>query len=115
MKYTAILVAAALCGGIATLNAAEDAALAKAKTFYEKDCAKCHGKEGKGDTKMGQKLEVKDYSKAEVQAKMKDEDMAKAIKDGVKKDGKTRMKAYATKLNDDEIKALVQYVRKLKK
>lgn len=115
MKHIAIIAAAALCGGIATLNAADDAALAKAKETFNKECYKCHGKEGKGDTKMGQKLQVKDYSKAEVQAKMKDEEMAKAIKEGVKKEGKILMKAYGSKLSDDEIKALVQYVRKLKK
>lgn len=117
MKYIAVIAAVALCGGTAALNvnAADAAALEKAKAFYAKDCAKCHGKEGKGDTKMGQKLELKDYSKADVQAKMKDEAMAKAIKEGIKKDGKTRMKAYAGKLSDDEIKALVEFVRKLKK
>ena len=27
-----------------------------AKETYDKSCAKCHGKEGKGDTKQGAKL-----------------------------------------------------------
>ena len=40
---------------------------------------------------------------------------ATAIKDGVKQNGKTTMKAFGGKLSDDEIKALVAYVRTLKK
>ncbi|MCB1128212.1 MAG: cytochrome c [Verrucomicrobiae bacterium] len=114
MKYIAIIAALAFVGGTATMRAADEAALAKAKVVYEKECAKCHGKEGKGDTKMGQKLGCKDYSKAEVQSKMKDEEAFKAIKEGLKKDGKTLMKP--TKgVNDQQIKDLVAYMRKLKK
>ena len=82
---------------------------------WTKECAKCHGKDGKGDTTMGKKLKVKDYTDAAVQAKMTDEEMTKSIKGGIKDDaGKTRMKAY-DKLSDDEVKALVAYVRSLKK
>ena len=60
-------------------------AAADAKETYEKDCAKCHGKEGKGDTKMGQKLGIRDLTDAKVQAELKDEAAFKAIKDGIKK------------------------------
>ena len=86
-----------------------------AKTTWDKSCASCHGKEGKGDTKMGQKLEIRDFTDAKVQADLKDEEMAKAIKEGLKKDDKVKMKAYGDKLSDDDIKALVAYVRGLKK
>ena len=45
---------------------------------------------------------------------MKDEDMLKAVKEGIKdKDGAVRMKP-AEGVTDDEIKALVQHVRSLK-
>lgn len=82
---------------------------------YTKECAKCHGKDGKGDTTMGKKLKVKDYTAAAVQAKMTDEEMTKAIKGGVKDDaGRTRMKAY-DKLSDAEIKDLVAFIRTMKK
>src|ERR1051326_2319769 len=64
-----------------------------AKAIFEKDCAKCHGADGKGQTKMGQKLGCKDYSDAKVQAELKDADATKVIKEGLKdKDGKTLMK-----------------------
>jgi hypothetical protein len=44
-----------------------------------------------------------------------DAEAAAAIKDGVTKDGMTRMIAFGGKLTDEEIKALVAYVRTLKK
>ena len=40
---------------------------------------------------------------------------ADSIKNGVKENGKTTMKAFGDKLNDADIKALVAYVRTLKK
>ena len=87
---------------------------ADAKEHYDKQCAKCHGAGGKGDTKMGQKLSIKDLTDPKRQAEMKDEEMFKAIKEGVKDGDKVRMKA-AEGLNDEDIKALVAYVRKFKK
>ncbi|HEV2328977.1 MAG TPA: cytochrome c [Verrucomicrobiae bacterium] len=77
-------------------------------------CAKCHGADGKGQTKMGQRLKVRDYTDAKVQDSFKDEDAFKAIKEGLKSDdGKTQMKPYDT-LSDDQIKALVAYLRAFK-
>lgn len=105
-----ITIALALLITSALAPRAEDA-----KAVWEKAGAKCHGKDGKGDTKMGQKLKVKDYTDAKVQAERKDEEMSKIIHEGKKVDGKTQMKAYGGLLKDDEIKALVKFVRDLKK
>ena len=86
-----------------------------AKTIWDARCAMCHGADGKGQTKMGQKLGCKDFTDAKVQADMKDDAATKAIKEGLKDaDGKTTMKPFDT-LSDDEVKALVAYVRGLKK
>ncbi len=86
------------------------------KELWEKDCRKCHGPDGKGDTKMGKKVDVKDYTDPAVQAAMKEPGMIKAIKEGIKdKAGKERMKAYGETYNDEQIKALVAYVRAFKK
>jgi cytochrome c553 len=90
------------------------AGAADAKATYEKDCAKCHGKDGKGQTVMGKKQGAKDYTDAKVQADLKDEAAVKAIKEGYKKDGKEVMKP-SEGLSDDEIKGLVDYMRKFKK
>ena len=86
-----------------------------AQATYDKQCAKCHGPDGKGDTKMGKKLGCKDYTDAKVQGELKDEEAAKAIKEGLKdKDGKTLMKP-AEGLSDDQIKGLVGKMRSFKK
>jgi cytochrome c1 len=63
---------------------------------------------------MGKKLEIKDFTDAKYQASLKDEDMLKAIKEGVKDGEKVRMKP-AEGLSDEEMKALVTYVRAFKK
>jgi len=109
MKKTLMLVLAIVA--TTALSARAD----EAKAIYEKDCAKCHGADGKGDTKMGKKLGVKDYTDAKVQAELKDDAAVKAIKEGLKdKDGKVLMKP-AENLSDSDIKGLVAYVRTLKK
>ncbi len=87
---------------------------ASAADNWENECASCHGADGKGQTKQGKKLKAKDYTDAKVQAEMKDEDMLKAIVDGVTENGKERMKAYKEILSADEAKELVAYIRKLK-
>jgi cytochrome c553 len=109
MKKIIILAAVLGFAAAGTVRAAD------AKENWDNLCAKCHGPEGKGDTKMGQKLGVKDFTDAKVQEAIKDEDATKAIKEGKKDaDGKTLMKPFDT-LSDDEVKALVAQVRGFKK
>jgi cytochrome c6 len=96
------------------LAAAITAKAADVKDNWTTSCAKCHGADGKGQTKMGQRLGVKDFTDAKVQADLKDDAAFKAIKEGLKNaDDKTLMKPFDN-LSDDEIKALVAYVRSLK-
>jgi cytochrome c553 len=87
------------------------------KENFEKigHCDGCHGKDGKGQTNLGIKLGCRDYTDPKVQEKLKDEEMTKAIKEGLKKGERTLMKPYAEKFTDAEIKALVEYMRKFKK
>jgi mono/diheme cytochrome c family protein len=87
---------------------------APAAENWDNLCASCHGADGKGLTKTGKKLKLKDYTDAKVQAEMKDADMAKAITDGVKIDGKEKMKAFKEEISAAEITDLVAYVRKFK-
>lgn len=86
-----------------------------AKVIYERDCLKCHGADGKGETKMGKKLGAKDYSDPKVQAALTDEAGFKAIKDGFKsKEDKVLMKP-SEGVSDADIKAVVAYMRTFKK
>lgn len=87
---------------------------APAQENWDNHCAKCHGDDGKGQTKVGKKLKLKDYTDAKVQAEMTDEDMIKATADGVTDNGKERMKPYKDELSADEIKDLVALIRKFK-
>ena len=83
---------------------------------WTKNCASCHGKEGKGDTKAGRKADVKDLTDAKYQASFTDEQMFKQIKEGMTdKNGIAKMKAFSGTLSDEEIKALVAHVRGLRK
>lgn len=104
-----------VCALVASLAVSGLAAEAKIKALYDKECAKCHGADGKGDTKMGKKLGAKDYTDPKVQAELKDDAAFKAIKEGLKdKDGKTLMKPLEG-VSDEDIKALVAYMRTFKK
>ena len=94
--------------------AALPARAADAKETWEKTCAKCHGPAGKGDTKMGKKLDIKDLTDAKIQAALTDDAAFKTIKEGVKDGDKTKMKP-AEGLSDADIKALVTLVRSFKK
>ena len=103
---------------IATISLAAIALSVRAadpKTNWANNCAQCHGATGKGDTKMGKMLNAMDLTDPKKQASFTDAQAAAAIKDGIKQNGKTTMKAFAGKLTDDEIKALVAYMRTLKK
>lgn len=92
----------------------ESAKADDAQENWNRNCAACHGKDGKGETMMGRKLGLKDYTDPKVQASFTDEQATKAIKEGVTEGGTTKMKPFADKLSDDEIKALVKHVRDFK-
>ncbi len=88
---------------------------ADAKEAWGKLCAKCHAADGSGNTAVGKKLKIKNYTSADVQAKMSDEEITKAIVDGVTVDGKERMKPFKDALSADDVKAMLAYIRAMKK
>lgn len=107
------MLAAALMLG-STHARAEDAPAGGAMdvpALWKKNCASCHGEDGKGETKAGKTKKVKDLTNPEVRAKFDREKMIKVTKEGIKgDDGKERMKPYAEKLSDAEIAALNDYI-----
>jgi len=112
MKTPCRISAASLCLAVfatSSLYAADAAAL------WRKDCATCHGADGRGRTKEGTKLYISDLTDAALQAKFTDEEAAKSIKSGLKDaKGGVIMKAISG-VSDDDVKSLVAYVRALKK
>ena len=103
----------ALLGLVLPLTAGV-ASAAPASENWDNLCASCHGADGKAQTKTGKKLKLRDYTDAKVQAELKDEEMHKAIAEGVKIDGKEKMKAFKEEISAAEVTDLVAYVRKFK-
>ena len=83
-----------VCGLALIIVGAVSVRAADAKELWTKNCTKCHGDDGKGKTKMGEKLGIKDYTDPKVQDQFKDADLAKAIKEGVKDGEKVKMKGF---------------------
>jgi len=107
-RTTSLLLAIMLASGSAAFAA-------DAGALWGQHCASCHGKDGSGATTMGKKLGVKDYRDAKVQGAFSDGEAERAIKEGVKTNGKETMKPFGSKLSDADVKALVAYIRAFKK
>jgi mono/diheme cytochrome c family protein len=98
------------------LLAAAAARAADAPDTYAKNCSSCHGADGAGHTRAGKMLGAKDLTDAAYQKTFTDDQAFTALKTGLTDDaGKAKMKPFADKLSDDEIKTLVTYVRTLAK
>ncbi len=97
-KQIALAVAIALSGA---MGFAQDGA-----ATYKANCQSCHGSAGTPNPGIAKMMNIKaaaDYSS----------DGEKAEMDAVK-NGKGKMKAFSTKLTDDQIKDVVTYFRTLK-
>jgi mono/diheme cytochrome c family protein len=82
------------------------------KILFEKNCAPCHGKDGKAKTPAGKMLGVKDLTLS----KLPDAEIERQIVEGRKDDqGTQKMPPFKDKLTDEEIKALVRIVKGLRK
>ena len=103
---TAILMIVALFAFVlaAPANASDDAV-----ALYKSKCVSCHAADGSGDTPAGKKTGTHAFSSPEVQK------MTEAQLTEVTTNGKNKMPAYKGKLTDEQIKALVAYVKELGK
>ncbi|PYS87540.1 MAG: cytochrome C [Acidobacteria bacterium] len=82
-----------------------------AKTTFDAQCAKCHGKDGRAHTTRGRLSHARDLTNAGWQNEVSDERLFNSINKGKGKN----MPAYGKKLSEDQIDELVRYVRQLKR
>lgn len=95
--------------GSTTVVAAAAAENDLGESTFKTTCAMCHGQDGSGNTDVGKSLKIPDLHSAEVQGNS-DEQLSQIITNG-----KNAMPPFKSSLTDDQIHALVMYVRQLKK
>jgi mono/diheme cytochrome c family protein len=95
----------------AFISTALGASAEEGSAIYTKECAKCHGADGKGQTTMGKKLKCKDLTVEA--AKLGEAKIVAAIKDGVKEGDKLVMKP-TKDISEADAKAVAKYVLTLK-
>ena len=84
--------------------------VANSDVLFLKNCASCHGKDGRAKTFKAKFNHARNLTDPEWQAAITDEHMYESILHG-----KGKMPAFRKKLSETEIGALVTYVRMLKK
>jgi cytochrome c oxidase cbb3-type subunit 3 len=76
--------------------------------IFKKNCMMCHGADGKGFPA----LRTPNFTDPKWQSSTKDKEMRETIKNGKKG---TMMPGFGGRLKDEEISAVVAYIRSLKK
>jgi mono/diheme cytochrome c family protein len=79
------------------------------EAIYKSKCAMCHGVDGSANTPMGRNMKIRSLKSPE-DIKASDATLFKQTKEGV-----GRMPAYAGKLTDAQIRAVVAHIRRLQK
>ena len=80
-----------------------------AASLYNRQCAKCHGRDGRSKTSKGRATHARDLTSGEWQDNVSDERIYNSISNG-----KGKMPAFK-KLSESEIDSLVNYVRRLRR
>jgi mono/diheme cytochrome c family protein len=75
------------------------------RDLYVRNCARCHGADGKGDTPKGRELAVTDLTSSKVQR------MNRAKIAAIIRNGEDEMPGFGKKLTKAEINALANFVR----
>jgi len=110
-RLSALYLATTLFASAAALFVATPARAQSADATYSQNCAACHGSKGQGDGPAGKYLKPPPSDFATSLKGKTDDWIAKAIKGGGAAIGESpTMPAYAS-LSDDQIKALVAYIK----
>ncbi len=88
-------------------RAADEQDNSAGKALFKSKCVVCHGADGTGETPVGKSLKVANLQSPEIQKKS-DAELAQFISDG-----KGNMPSFKSSTKEDEIQALVKYVRVL--
>ena len=83
---------------------------ASAAALYARNCASCHGRDGRAKTAKAKSNHARNVADPDWQNRVSDERIFNAIMNG-----KGKMPGYSKKLSEQEIDSLVSYVRSLKK
>ena len=81
----------------------------EAASAFKLQCSSCHGTNGAADTSVGKTLKAADLRSPDVQ-KQSDAELAQIISEG-----KGNMPSFKDSLNQEQIRALVAFIRKLAK
>ena len=107
MIAAAFAVLAVLCGWQSSgAQSQAEAKKARVKELFVQRCARCHGRDGRGATKLGEIVNAPDFTDADWWKGVSDARLKRAIVEG-----KGEMPAFAKKLTRPEIAALAAYVR----
>ena len=101
------LAAKSNAGAVETLSNGQNGTAAP-RDLYVKNCARCHGADGKSDTNLGKSLDADDLTGKGVQ------NMSEAKITRVISGGADNMPAFGKKLSATEITSIARYVKTLK-
>ena len=112
MKYACLILLITALGVLAsrTRGGPVSTEARSATQLYSKNCASCHGSDGRAKTFKAKLNHARNLSDPEWQERASDERIFNSIMNG-----KGKMPAYGKKISEPEIDTLVSYVRGLKK
>ena len=109
--WLAILLFVMLAASFVFVVAAERISpAADARSSYNGKCASCHGRDGRGKSFRGRLSHARDLTDANWQNDVSDERIFNSISNG-----RGKMPGFKKSLSENEIEALVVYVRRLRK
>ena len=109
--WLAILLSTMLAASFVLVVAAKRISpAADARASYNTKCASCHGRDGRSKTARGRRTHSRDLTDANWQNDVSDERIFNSISNG-----RGKMPTFKKSLSENEIEALVAYVRRLRK